>query len=80
VEKDNLNLSNILNRATDPTPPFWKKVRRLGLMVAGVGTALLTIPTTAGIALPAVVSTFAGYAVVAGTVTTALSQLASENK
>ena len=45
-------------------------LRRVGISLASAGAALLAAP----VALPAVVLSLAGYAVVAGSVATAVSQ------
>ena len=53
-----------------PTPPFFKKVRNIGLTIAAIGGAVLAAP----VALPAAVITAAGYLAVAGTVASTVSQ------
>lgn len=64
-------MGKIVERAKAPTPKFFKVLRNIGLMLAGVGTVLLTAPVT----LPAVVVTAGGYLVTAGGVATAVAQL-----
>jgi hypothetical protein len=61
-----------------PTPVFFKSVRNVGLVVAAIGTTLLTAP----IVLPGILVSIGGYLVVAGGVITAVSQSAvkMENK
>lgn len=61
---------NIVQRATSPTPSFFKRLRNIGLALAAIGTAIITAPIT----LPATVVTVAGYIVVAGSVIGAVSQ------
>lgn len=61
---------NIVQRATAPTPNFFKRLRNIGLALAAIGTAIITAPIT----LPAAVVTVAGYIVVAGSVIGAVSQ------
>ena len=61
---------NIIQRLQSATPPFFKKVRNIGIILATVSATLLAAP----IALPAVVLQVAGYMAVAGTVATAISQ------
>ena len=56
-------MKKIVNRATAPTPKFFKVLRNVGLVLA------------APIALPVLVSTIGGYMAVAGGVLTATSQL-----
>jgi len=63
---------NVVNRMKAPTPKFFKVLRTVGLALAAAGGALLTAP----VALPAIVISLAGYAAVAGTVITAVSQSA----
>nr|WP_214449001.1 hypothetical protein [Flavihumibacter rivuli] len=60
-----------MGRANAPTPALFVKLRNIGLVLAAISGALLTSP----VALPAVVTTIAGYIGVAGTVASAISQL-----
>ena len=62
---------NIVQRANSPTPKFFKRLRAIGLALAGISTVMITAP----IALPAVLVTAAGYAAVAGGIISAVSQL-----
>ena len=64
-------MGEIMNRVKAPTPKFFKVLRNIGLIMAGVGTVLLTAP----ISLPAAVVTVGGYLVTAGGVATAVSQI-----
>ena len=64
-------MKKIVNRATAPTPKFFKVLRNVGLVLAAVGGTILAAP----IALPVLVTTIGGYVVVAGGVLTAVSQL-----
>ena len=57
-------------RIKEPTPPFFKKLRNIGLILAAVGGAILAAPIT----LPAIVLSIATYITVAGTVATTISQ------
>ena len=66
---------NVLQRAAAPTPKFFQKLKVIGITLAAVSGALLTAP----VALPAIVVTVAGYLAVAGTVATAVSQVAVES-
>ena len=61
---------NILERYQKPTPRFFRILRAVGVSLVSGGAALLAAPVT----LPAVVLSLAGYAVVAGSVVTAVSQ------
>ncbi len=64
-------MKKIVNRATAPTPKFFKVLRNIGLALAAVGGTILAAP----IALPVLVTTIGGYMAVAGGVLTATSQL-----
>ena len=61
---------NIIDRMKCPTPPFFKKLRNVGLVLAAIGGAVIASPIT----LPIGVVTVAGYIAVAGGVVTAVSQ------
>jgi len=65
---------NIIERATSPTPSFFKKLRNIGILLAGLSTAIASSP----VLLPPVLITIAGYAAVAGGVIGAVSQLATD--
>ncbi len=65
-------LKSYFKRCGVDTPPFFKKLRIIGLVVAAAGTTILAAP----VALPALVSTIGGYLIVGGTVATAMSQAA----
>lgn len=64
-------MKKIINRATAPTPKFFKVLRNIGLVLASVGGVILTAP----IALPALIASAGGYIAVAGGVLSAVSQL-----
>ena len=64
-------MNTIVNRATAPTPKFFKVLRNIGLALATIGGAILTAP----VVLPAVVVAVGGYLAVAGGVLSAVSQL-----
>jgi hypothetical protein len=64
-------MSKIVDRIKAPTPKFFKVLRNIGLIMAGVGTVLMTAP----ISLPTAVVTIGGYLVTAGGVATAVSQI-----
>ena len=64
-------MNNIVNRATAPTPKFFKVLRNIGLALVAIGGTILTAP----VVLPAVVLTVGGYLAVAGGVLSAVSQL-----
>ena len=64
-------MHKIVNRATAPTPKFFKVLRTVGLALAAIGGTILAAP----IALPVIVTTIGGYVAVAGGVLSAASQL-----
>ncbi len=68
-------MKKIVNRATAPTPKFFKVLRTIGLALAAVGGTIIAAPIT----LPAIVSTIGGYLAIAGGVLTATSQLTTTN-
>jgi ABC-type xylose transport system permease subunit len=65
-----MNVTEVKERFNQPTPPFFKRLRTVGLVLAGVGGAILTAP----VSLPAVLVTAAGYLVTGGAVLSAVSQ------
>lgn len=67
-------LTSVRLRMENPTPPFFKKLRLAGLMLAAAGTALVAAP----VALPAAVVTISGYLILGGSVLAAVSQAAIE--
>lgn len=69
-------MSKIFKRVSAPTPPVFGKIRNFGLVLTTVAVAL----TTAPVALPALVIKIAGYLAVAGSVASAVSQVAVENE
>ncbi|WP_207765285.1 hypothetical protein [Solitalea longa] len=60
----------LAQRVKSPTPKFFRKVRNIGLVIGAVGGALLAAP----VALPAIVTTIAGYLATVGVVASAVSQ------
>lgn len=62
---------NLLERAQSPTPKFFKTLRNIGLALAAVGGAVLTAP----VAVPAIVTSVAGYVAVLGGALSAVSQV-----
>ena len=62
---------SFIQRLTAPTPKIFKVLRTVGLSLAAAGGAILATPI-ASVAL----MTIAGYLTVAGTVMTAVSQVA----
>jgi hypothetical protein len=62
---------NLIERAVSPTPTFFQKLRNIGLVLAAVSAAIVSAP----VALPAIITTIAGYLAVAGTVLSGVSQI-----
>lgn len=65
-------MNKIISRLQAPTPPFFSKLRNIGLALTAVSIALTTSP----LALPLVVVKIAGYLAIAGSVASAVSQAA----
>jgi hypothetical protein len=65
-----MNIHELKDRISKPTPPFFRTLRTVGLVLAGVGGAILAAP----VGLPAVLVTAAGYLVTGGAVLSAVSQ------
>lgn len=68
-------MKEIKNRWNAPTPKFWKKVQKIGIVAAGIATVIATAP----VSLPAVIVTAGGYFAVAGSTIAIISQLTVEN-
>ena len=60
-----------MQRAQEPTPKFFRKLRNIGLTIAAIGATILTAP----VALPAIVVKIGGYLAVAGSVMSGVSQV-----
>jgi len=69
-------LGSFVTRCGKDTPPFFKKLRTIGLILATAGTAVVSAP----IALPAALVTVSTYLIIGGTVATAVSQAAMQNE
>jgi hypothetical protein len=67
---------NITQRVQLPTPPFFKKLRTIGLVLAAVSGTLATAP----FALPAMIVQAAGYVAVAAGMLSAVSQTAVDDR
>ncbi|MFA5300999.1 MAG: hypothetical protein WC389_22630 [Lutibacter sp.] len=61
-------------RVTSETPDYWKKIRMIGLIIVGVGTALMTAP----VSLPAVLVSAGSYMVWIGGVAAGLATTAKK--
>jgi hypothetical protein len=64
----------IIKRIKATTPFFFKKVRNIGLIVAGVGTAIATLPVSLPVGLVAVSS----YLIAIGTTAATIAQTAEQ--
>ena len=62
----------ILQRLTAPTPPFFRKVRNIGLVLTAIAAAVIGIPEQ----LPEPVGNLAGIMALVGSVMTGVSQAA----
>jgi hypothetical protein len=61
-------------RVTSETPDYWKKIRMIGLIVAGIGSALMTAP----VSLPAVLVSAGSYMAWVGGVAAVIAQTAKK--
>lgn len=68
-------MKEIKNRWNAPTPKFWKKVQKIGMVAAGIATVIATAP----ISLPAAIVAAGGYLAVAGSTIAIVSQLTIED-
>ena len=64
-------LNEVKNRALAPTPPFFQFLKKAGLLIAAIGTAMLTAPGE----VPEILLAYAGHAVTAGTILISICQL-----
>lgn len=69
-------MKSIMQRVTEPTPRFYRKIRNVGLLLTAISGAVLTAP----VALPAVMFTVAGYVALAGAIASAISQTAVQEE
>lgn len=67
-------MKELISRISAPTPSFWKKVQKIGLIFAGIAGVI----TAAPIGLPVAVTSLAGYLTVASGSIAAISQLTVE--
>ncbi len=66
----------IIQRLVAPTPPFFVKVRNIGLIITALAAAVIGLP----VELPAIVGEIAGVVAVAGSIMTGVSQAAVEKE
>ncbi len=69
-------MKSIMQRVTEPTPRFYRKIRNVGLLLTAISGAVLTAP----VSLPAVMLTVAGYVALAGAIASAISQTAVQEE
>ena len=67
---------SLTQRLRAPSPTFFKKIQRIGLIMGSIGGAILAAPFT----LPAAVLTAAGYLATAGLVASAVSATTVEKE
>jgi hypothetical protein len=67
---------NIGQRLMAPTPPFFQKIRTIGLVLTAISAAVIGLP----VVLPAIITQVAGYVALAGAVMTGVSQATVENE
>ena len=68
-------MNKVMQRMQEPTPPFFKKIRNIGLVLGAIGASIVAAP----VAIPALLVKIAGYLVIAGTVASGVSQTAIKN-
>ena len=66
----------IMQRLQSPTPSFFKKVRRFGLMLTAISGAVLASQAS----LPPLLVSIAAYLGIAGSVASAVSQAVTEDE
>ncbi|MBK9961560.1 MAG: hypothetical protein IPP06_09620 [Saprospiraceae bacterium] len=76
IQRNDLNLPYLVERASKPTPVFFRKLRNTGLILSAIAGVILTTP----IQLPAVVVSVAGYLIVASGILSAVSQVTVEGE
>lgn len=66
----------LINRLVAPTPPFFQKVRNIGILLTAIASAVFGLP----VALPAFISQLVGGVAIAGSVMAGLGQTAVKNE
>lgn len=61
---------DLLERLKQPTPRFFRKVRNMGIAFTTIGGAVIGLPGL----MPPMLTTLAGYLIVAGTVASVVAQ------
>jgi hypothetical protein len=64
-------------RFNEPTPPFFKKIRNAGIILAAAGGAILAAPVTLGASIPAAILSIGTYLTLAGSVAATVAQAAT---
>ncbi len=64
-------MKRIVYRLKLPTPPFFRRLRKAGLILTGISAFIITAP----VAFPPLLIAIAGYTAVAGGIAAAISQL-----
>ncbi|MFC5283506.1 hypothetical protein [Pedobacter alpinus] len=67
---------SVRKRLSSPSPNFFERIKIAGLLLGGIGTALLASP----IVLPALITSIAGYLATAGLVASAVAAVTIEEK
>jgi uncharacterized membrane protein len=67
---------SLKRRINSPSPTFFNKIKKFGLILSGVGTAILASP----VVLPAILTSLAGYLVTTGLVASAVAVVTVEEK
>lgn len=69
---------NLLNRIKAETPPFFKKLRALSLIITAIATSLLTSQSLiSGFVLPDMIKNIATYCIIGGIAIAATSTTAA---
>lgn len=76
IQKSSSKPLSMLERWKAPTPILFKRLRNIGLILAGVAGAILSSPIT----LPPLVISVAGYLMVASGVLSSVSQITVEKE
>lgn len=77
--QDGLTPNNIARRLTSQTPPFWKRVRRVSLVIGAIGAGILGTVASGGLALPAAVTTVGTILSAIGATGVAVSSAATKD-
>lgn len=64
-------ITEIKERAFAPTPPFFQILKKVGLILAAVGTAVISAPGY----VPEIIQAYAGHVITAGTILVTICQL-----